>query len=361
MKLLVFAHVPPPHHGQSFMVAQTLAQLRDAPDVSVHHVDARFSNGSHDIGRFRIAKLWESLRYVRDALTLQRHHGLDTLYYVPAPPRRVPVFRDILILGRLRRHFPHLVLHWHAVGLGGWLPQQPTPLRILAHRALGQASVSIPLTPSLGADAQAFAPIKSQVIGNGIPDPAPAPREPRLRGPTVRALFLGAGSKAKGLLAAATAVAASDAGVTLTFAGAFADRETERAFNELNARCGRLQAIGFVSGPTKDAVLAASDVLLAPTTYANEAQPLILLEAMAHDLPIISTRWRGIPETLPADQVRLIEPDQPSTLADALADYRRHPPTPGALRAHFLKHHTSERYGASLRQALAALGAHVVK
>ena len=38
MKLLVFAHVPPPFHGQSFMVQQLLDELRDDETVSYTHL-----------------------------------------------------------------------------------------------------------------------------------------------------------------------------------------------------------------------------------------------------------------------------------------------------------------------------------
>jgi len=39
-KILVFAHVPPPHHGQSVMVQIMLEGLRADPRFEVHHVDA---------------------------------------------------------------------------------------------------------------------------------------------------------------------------------------------------------------------------------------------------------------------------------------------------------------------------------
>jgi hypothetical protein len=40
-KILFFAHVPPPHHGQSVMVKIMLEGLRADPRFKVHHVDAR--------------------------------------------------------------------------------------------------------------------------------------------------------------------------------------------------------------------------------------------------------------------------------------------------------------------------------
>ena len=51
MKLLVFAHVPPPFHGQSFMVQQLLDELRSGDDQSIEifHVNSRLSKEVDDI------------------------------------------------------------------------------------------------------------------------------------------------------------------------------------------------------------------------------------------------------------------------------------------------------------------------
>src|SRR6185436_11686697 len=62
MKLLVFAHIPPPHHGQSYMVQLMLdgfggdcRKRRDAAaqtpyQIECYHVDARVSHNLEDIG-----------------------------------------------------------------------------------------------------------------------------------------------------------------------------------------------------------------------------------------------------------------------------------------------------------------------
>ena len=64
MKLLVFAHTPPPHHGQSYMVQLMLAGFGgdarkknsttpSAHGIECYHVNARFSRGLEDIGEFQ--------------------------------------------------------------------------------------------------------------------------------------------------------------------------------------------------------------------------------------------------------------------------------------------------------------------
>jgi len=49
-KILIFALVPPPHHGQSVMVQVLLDGLREDLRFEVHHVDACVSSDMEDIG-----------------------------------------------------------------------------------------------------------------------------------------------------------------------------------------------------------------------------------------------------------------------------------------------------------------------
>ena len=59
MKLLVFAHVPPPHHGQSQMVKLMVDGFRAQRDLGIEvlHVDARLSSGMADVGSIRGGKV----------------------------------------------------------------------------------------------------------------------------------------------------------------------------------------------------------------------------------------------------------------------------------------------------------------
>src|SRR3954464_12665344 len=72
MKLLVFAHTPPPHHGQSYMVqlmlngfggdqrqSHRLGIAKTSPyGITCYHVNAQVSKQLEDIGNFRPGKLF---------------------------------------------------------------------------------------------------------------------------------------------------------------------------------------------------------------------------------------------------------------------------------------------------------------
>src|SRR3974390_1492332 len=90
MKLLVFAHVPPPHHGQSYMVRLMLdgfggdkprqAKGGSTPAASLggecYHVNARVSKELEDIGDFRVSKLFLLFGYCFKAIWYRFRYGV---------------------------------------------------------------------------------------------------------------------------------------------------------------------------------------------------------------------------------------------------------------------------------------------
>ena len=365
MKLLVLAQTPPPVHGQSIMV-QTLVEGLPAHGIAVHHVNLGLSRDAADIGRWRPGKILTVLDACLHAVVLRFTQGCDTLYYVPAPGKRGALYRDWVVMLMCRPFFKHLVLHWHAAGLGQWLATQATaPERWLTHRLLGRADLSIVLSEELRGDAESLAPKHISAVPNGIADPVEngtvSPRPPAT---VFQVLFLSLCCEEKGLFATAEAVLAANR-VTrvpetgprfkLIAAGSFPDAATASRFRALCAQHPAvLHYTGPVSGAEKTRLLRESHCLCLPTHYQPEGQPLVLLEAMAFDLPVIATRWRAIPSTLPSEAI-LIEPGDTEALAQALLQMHRSPAPNGIFRQHYLVHFTVDRHLAGLATALGSI------
>ena len=123
MKLLLFAHVPPPHHGQSAAVKLMLenfggdwrkAKFRNQPvnhfGIQCYHVNARFSNSLEDIGEFRAPKLGRLILYCLEAIWCHFRHGVEIFYYVPAPGKPVALYRDWLVMLLCRPFFKKIIL-----------------------------------------------------------------------------------------------------------------------------------------------------------------------------------------------------------------------------------------------------------
>ena len=357
MKLLVLAQTPPPLHGQSVMV-QTLLEGLPGRGVAVHHVNLRLSRDTADIGRWRAGKIFAVLAACARAVAARFHQGCDTLYYIPAPGQRGALYRDWTVMLLCRPFFRRLVFHWHAAGLGEWLATKATaPERWLTRWLLGRADLALVLSPSLRADAEFLAAKKIAVVPNGIADPgAPAPRTSSA---PCQVLFLGLCSEEKGIFAAAEAVLAANRAAPATFAlaaaGSFPNADTEMRFQKLCAgHPHSLRQLGLVQGADKARLFQTSDIFCLPTHHAPEGQPLVLLEAMAYDLPVVATRWRAIPDTLPPEAI-LVAPGDPHALTAALLQFRDHRPPAGIFRWHFLANFTTERHLDQLAAALQAL------
>jgi glycosyltransferase involved in cell wall biosynthesis len=405
MKLLVFAHIPPPHHGQSYMVKLMLDRLggdarvrgHAASEFECYHVDSRYSDNLEDIGSFRFEKGLLVLRYCLEAIWCRFRYGVNAFYYVPAPGKRAALYRDWLVLILCRPFFRHFVHHWHAVGLGDWLESEGSWLeRWITHRLLGRASLSLALAISSMRDALWFGARRVELVPNGIPDPCPdfaaavlprrqARRQARIRllagekltaeesqsadrEPEVfRVLYLAHCTREKGLFDTLEAVALANAQLRarhspltlrLTVAGEF-PRDAEEA--EFRARIAHedlretVRYAGFVGGAAKAELLIASDCLCFPTYYHAESFGLVIVEAMAAGLCVVTTRWRATPDLLPPEHAGFVSPKSPAQLAEALLGQLTQDGT--GLRGEFLARFTEERHAEALAAALRSLAA----
>ncbi|MDB6167538.1 MAG: glycosyl transferase group 1 [Verrucomicrobia bacterium] len=346
------------------MVQAMVEGLRGDREIEILHVNPQLSRDAADIGRWRPGKFVRLLAACGQALRLRLRHGPCFFYYVPAPGKRGALYRDWTVILLCRPFFRGLVLHWHAVGLGTWLQTSATaPERWITRWLLGRAELSLVLDAELAADAKLLAPRRIEVVPNGVGDPLPfaPPSAPRPAG-RCEVRFIGLGSREKGLLDTLAAVEIQQArepgSVHLVVAGSFASAPDERAFRERISRLDRglVEHAGVVDENGKRALFSSADLFCFPTRYPHEGQPLSLIEAMAHDVPIVTTRWRAIPNMLPADFVWYVDADQPGQIAEIISARRRTGAPHGLLRAHYLAHFTLERHLAALRSALRSLG-----
>jgi glycosyltransferase involved in cell wall biosynthesis len=395
VKLLVFAHKPPPHHGQSYMVQlflETMAQCESGQEpIQVYHVDSRFSTGVDDIGRMRLGKFFLVLKYCFQALRLRFRHGITHFYYVPADLNRSAIYRDWIVMALCRPFFKKIIFHWHASGLGGWVENTAKPWeRWVSRRLLGQPDICIVLSEFSRADAEKFRPKRIVVVPNGIPDPCPEfdaevlplrkeriasrravifKKERRAEngeagGHIAKVLYLSLCHRPKGLFDAIEAVAINNQKapggmrVELTVAGAFWSEDEKREFEERLkqpdlCKDGKplVHYVGFVSGAQKKKLFLESDLFCFPTYYPAESFGLVLLEAMAYGLPIVSTFWRMIPEVMPSNYPGLVPPKNPEAISRVLAsqleaDYDER------LRERFCHSYTPDIFGARMKTAL---------
>lgn len=404
MKLLVFAHVPPPLHGQSYMVKLMLDGFggnyrtgrRPLDSASPHgincyHVNVRLSKQLEDIGDFRLGKLFLLFLYCFQAIWCRFRYGVDNFYYVPAPGKTSALLRDWLVMLLCRPFFKRVILHWHAAGLAKWLETcAQIRSRSLTYSVMKNVDLSVVLSKYNRADAEKLFPKKIAVVSNGIPNPCPdfeleilparrarlAARQKLLSGQTlapdeqsraggdphlVRVLYLAHCTREKGAFDAMAGVALaneklaaqhSPLSLRLTVTGSFVTPEDRTEFEALMKRSEIASCVhyaGFVTGVQKDKLLRTADVFCFPTFYPNENQPVNLIEAMAFGLPVLTTRWRSLPELFPAGYKGLVDAHSPGQIADILLQLLTE--NGEALREIFLKNFTLDNYLSGLATA----------
>ena len=346
----VAGQVPPPVHGQAVMIQALLAGGSDC--VSFVHAPMRYSSRLGEVGRFRVGKLAELARVV-GRLWRARAGGARVLVYPPGGPGAVPIARDVVTLLATRWLFRTVVYHFHAGGLAGALGRMPRPVRAAVRWAYGRPDLSVRTSPLAPDDGRALGARRDVVVPYGIADPAPVAATRAASGP-VRLLYVGALRRSKGvgvLLDAAGRLVARGLDVEVELVGGFAsdgDRQRVTARAQRPDLAGRVALPGVLTGADKDAAYARADVFCFPTFFEAETFGLVLVEAMAHRLPIVATRWRGVPAVVSPAGAVLVEPRDAGALADALGPLVRDAGLRAVLgaagRERFERAFTAERF-----------------
>ncbi len=171
IKVLIVGQTPPPYHGQALMI-ERLVQSKFSR-VQLFHVRMAFSDSIGDIGRFRFGKVLHLLNVILRIVWHRIVHGTTILYYPPAGPNRVPVYRDLIILGCTRWMFRRTVFHFHVMGVADVCRSLSRPLQRLARQAFYDVDAAICLSEASSYDARTFQPRSVYIVPNGIEDEYP--------------------------------------------------------------------------------------------------------------------------------------------------------------------------------------------
>lgn len=315
---------PPPVHG----MAQVNAQMRDALVQSGARVSA-FDLSGKSLERTTGARLKRVLRIARVFVpflgqALSAHGG--TLYVGLSGGLGLAYEICFIAWARVCGH--SIVLHHHSFA---YLRAKSGLMRTLV-RIAGKDALHVTLCGRMAEllRRQYGQNMRVRVISNAavITPLSDSPANDRT---ALRSIgFLSNISKEKGVfLFIEIAEELQRRGVDLMarIAGPFQDESVAAQVLARIAQSGCLEYIGPKYGEDKTQFFDAVDVLIFPSRYANEAEPLTVHEAMSRALPVLSLDRGCIAEIIPptAGSVLVDGDDIVCRAADILAEWWRNP------------------------------------
>jgi glycosyltransferase involved in cell wall biosynthesis len=343
------------------MTQRLLDVLRDNGLLSAH-LQTRDPRPVSSIGRFDLTNLRLGIEHSGRLVALLIRNPRAGVY-IPISQGRWGFLRDAVFLVIARLAHRDRIVHLHG-GYFAIFRSEAGPLIRLAMRA-GLASVEQAwvLTDGLRGMFDGVVPAdRVQVLENAVDDPFPdgVGSAPASTGP-LRVLYLSNLLPEKGwadLLEALERVSASGRPPELQIRlvgerSPDVEREIEKRADRLSRRGISVEAPGPRTGAEKSDEYRRADLFVYPTRYRYEGQPLVLLEAMAAGLPIVTTTLGGIPDTVeegrsallvsPGDVEQLVR-----VLDRVLGDPDLRARLGGAARERYLARYTPSRFSEAL-------------
>lgn len=297
-KILVVGQTPPPYGGQSLMIDYMLNGKYKG--IKLYHVRMCFSKEMNERGNFSLYKISHVFSVIFKVFYLKIKYNINILYYPPSNSPRVSIYRDVFILFFTRILFKKTIYHFHAAGISEELPKMKTWKRKLFYWVLKKPDLAISNSEFNPADGEFLQAKKTVIIPCGIPDDNENPKVKEYNKEITNILFVGLMNSTKGegyALEAIQILKGKGHNVKLLLAGKFESKEYKEEFfckvKEYNLD-ENVEYRGVVTGESKRNLFLESDIFCFPSFFASESFGIVLLEAMQYQLPLITTRWRGI-------------------------------------------------------------------
>jgi glycosyltransferase involved in cell wall biosynthesis len=364
IRVVAVGQTPPPYGGQAVAIQSFVSGRYDG--LEIHHVRMAFSREMGDVGKAQARKVLHLLGLIGRILWCRARTRATVLYFPPAGPDLVPIVRDVVVLLATRWAFRATVFHFHAGGLSEVWPRLPRPLRPLLRAAYGRPDLALQPSDLAPPDGRFLGARRTVVVPNGVPDVAgsSSARE-RGDGPAVL-LYAGVLRESKGVLVLVEAcrlLMLRGLDFRLRLMGAAESPQFAERLAGAVAHAGlddRTVLLGPQVDEAKQAAFRATDVFCYPTFFESETFGLVVAEAMQFSLPVVATRWRGVPSVVAdGESGLLVAPRDAAAFAGALEQLLRDPALARRLgrrgREIYLERFTEDRYRERLATALRSI------
>lgn len=299
-KILFVLHLPPPIHGSS-MIGEYIKNSKTInKEFDCKYVNLGTSASIDEIGKKKIAKIYRFAR-IWVSILCQLIRFRPELCYFAITAKGHAFYKDASIAFLLKIFGVKLVYHFHNKGVS---TRQNIQFDNLLYQIIFKNSEVILLSKHLYPDIQKYVSKNNiHYCPNGIPDAAEINSVYFLKEEksNVNILFLSNLIKSKGvfvLLEACKLLKTKKVSFHCTFVGGIGDVsevQFKTKVEKLNIE-SCVTYLGKRYGSKKEEELIGADIFALPTYYHNECLPLVLIEAMQYNLPIVSTFEGAIPD-----------------------------------------------------------------
>ena len=299
IRVLFMVPLPPPITGQSLACRSFLDALITSPEFEVDVIDTmKGTLGTRLPGPAHI------LRTIRSAWRARRVGAKADVIYMNASQSVPGNLKDLLLFWIMgRKNVAKVVMHLHGGGIRKTVYERSRLLSWLNRRCLSRMRGLVVLGERLR---QVFDGMTTgdrvHVVPNFAPDALFLDRAKVVtkhdQSGDIHVLYLSNFNPEKGcfeLLSAAESLHARGVrGLRFSFAGGFEEESHEADVRARIAALPNAELLGVVEGEEKRRVLERSHVLVLPSYYPYEGQPLCLIEAMASGCVLMTTDQGGI-------------------------------------------------------------------
>ena len=316
--ILFILHLPPPVHGAAMVGSFVQDSRIIKEEFDANFINLATSKTLQESGKGRIKKFFTLLRIQLNIINTLAFNRYD-LCYVTLTARGPAFYKDLMAIFVLKLFRTKIIYHFHNKGVASKSHQR---INDYLYRYAFKNTFCILLSRHLYTDIERYvAENATFYCPNGVPPPSISCHKRKNNIP-VRLLFLSNMMVEKGvyvLLEACKIIKDKGLNFECNFVGAWSDipkAEFEDAISE-KGLSHVIMAHGEKYNEDKEMFFCYSDVFILPTL--NECFPLVLLEAMQFQLPVIATSEGGIPDVL-EDNVTgfLIPPNNAPALAEKL-------------------------------------------
>jgi glycosyltransferase involved in cell wall biosynthesis len=361
-KLLVVGSLPPPYHGVSVIIKSLLeSPLTDSFDIMF--LDISDHRSLENVNKFDVINvvlaMKHSLLFIISLIT----HIPDIVYLSNSETfwgflRDCGFFLPALFLNK------KVVVHSHGSHFKDFYDvEAPIWLKAIIRWIFRRVERVIVVCSRLKFNYTWLLPgNRIFVVEYGIKDlgnPVKKPRKETKR----QVLYLGNLIREKGfidVIRCIPLVLYKISNIKFIFAGDWyepADKLEVEEFIRNNELHDYVAFVGVVYGEEKENLLKGSDVLVFPTYYVMESFGVVIIEAMAAGLPVVTTAKACIPEiVIDGETGFIVEPKNPEQIAEKLTLLCENENLRArmglAARQRFLSYYTFEKFIRNLEKAL---------